>query len=1106
MLHSLWLVLASCLLVAYCAKRRDDNETLFLSLLELGVKEDDAARMAQEPCQSKGFFCDEEEIVGLVMTGWKLGGRIPKGLRHLSRLEGIFLERNHLQGGIPAELSELMFLRFLILSENQLSGAIPTELQALKNLRKLDLFKNQLTGPIPPELGTLSELQVCMLSENQLTGTIPKEFCQLHGLHTLDLSQNPLSGEIPKELGKLEAMERLYISGTHISGPIPRELSQMHSLIYLFLPDNDLEGPMPGELGRLQLLQELHLSQNRLSGAIPKELGQMETLQKLELSANQLEGEIPKELGQLKSLRMLSLAQNRLQGRIPQELEQLRFLQELILSKNELQGSSEEIASILQSMRLEVLDLGHNSFAGELNEWRAEVVQELQLLDLSHNKFFGNLSRFVEIFCSLSPPGGSLLELRLNHNRFTGEMPPCLMQFSNLNFLALNNNRLRGSLPPIHASELVVLALHKNKLSGVLPESLHHLKRLGVLTLHENSIGGPISGLNLSTACMDNSKFRIEGMGCGLKLHHIDPHDPVHQLKQIYANCPTLMGCDRAGTANLTLHRNRFSCAVPKSLGSSKISGLVIMGNMLGSGRELNFSWIRPEEKQSFLYYSKEVWTSNQVVIAGFVLLFFFGALCYQPRQRLEASSPHLNFGTGARVASANLGVLKSARITTLLALPLLLLFWASGNYYECSPLLWQSTAANSSVEPLAGLGVISCWCTMLFLFRTLFASMPMRQKERQRRSTRHGCVWRIRRLLAWGCWVCIVTALSLPSILFSCAQSLPGNGHRDTSGSDFMFKLVYHATPLLIVVIDVVLAAKLSTKYCDFSGIKADRLLMTFRLFAAWLLPLLITVVLDENCLSVWKMTWSVCQPGSPEHKYFDWNIYEEEILDTDRDICTLSQSWWSDGRCSRAIVGNLTSLLLQKLLVRSTLYPLALWLTWQGSRLEEAGTECHSGRHLKLFGFNTTNALAPLQQMSFLTTQFELLAFWTPLVPLLSFGVLGVASANLLILDLALWSFRIQLPSNEVNQLAALSRSYLSFAHSAGCCFQLWHAFGSQMYGRYILLIFSIAVMNPWATRFLPLKAARRYFWAEVEKASQTEFIEMAVQMDEPAGSVHF
>ena len=495
-----------------------------------------------------------------------------------------------------------------------------------------------------------------------------QEFCQLHGLHTLDLSQNPLSGEIPKELGKLEAMERLYISGTHISGPIPRELSQMHSLIYLFLPDNDLEGPMPGELGRLQLLQELHLSQNRLSGAIPKELGQMETLQKLELSANQLEGEIPKELGQLKSLRMLSLAQNRLQGRIPQELEQLRFLQELILSKNELQGSSEEIASILQSMRLEVLDLGHNSFAGELNEWRAEVVQELQLLDLSHNKFFGNLSRFVEIFCSLSPPGGSLLELRLNHNRFTGEMPPCLMQFSNLNFLALNNNRLRGSLPPIHASELVVLALHKNKLSGVLPESLHHLKRLGVLTLHENSIGGPISGLNLSTACMDNSKFRIEGMGCvrlralveekGLKLHHIDPHDPVHQLKQIYANCPTLMGCDRAGTANLTLHRNRFSCAVPKSLGSSKISGLVIMGNMLGSGRELNFSWIRPEEKQSFLYYSKEVWTSNQVVIAGFVLLFFFGALCYQPRQRLEASFPHLNFGTGARVASANLGVL----------------------------------------------------------------------------------------------------------------------------------------------------------------------------------------------------------------------------------------------------------------------------------------------------------------------------------------------------------------------------------------------------------------------------------------------------------------
>lgn len=35
---------------------------------------------------------------------------------------------------------------------------------------------------------------------------------------------------------------------------------------------------------------------------------------------------------------------------------------------------------------------------------------------------------------------------------------------------------------------------------------------------------------------------------------------------------------------------------------------------------------------------------------------------------------------------------------------------------------------------------------------------------------------------------------------------------------------------------------------------------MMAFRLGTAWLLPLLITVSLHENCMGGWKLFWTVC------------------------------------------------------------------------------------------------------------------------------------------------------------------------------------------------------------------------------------------------------
>ena len=116
--------------------------------------------------------------------------------------------------------------------------------------------------------------------------------------------------------------------------------------------------------------------------------------------------------------------------------------------------------------------------------------------------------------------------------------------------------------------------------------------------------------------------------------------------------------CIRDSMVNLTLHHNRFSCAVPESLGNNEVSGLVIMGNMLGNGSLLNAPWISREEQQLFLYYSPQVWKSTILVLTGFLLLMTSAALCRRKLQtKLEETSLGLTNDIEARVVASNLAL-----------------------------------------------------------------------------------------------------------------------------------------------------------------------------------------------------------------------------------------------------------------------------------------------------------------------------------------------------------------------------------------------------------------------------------------------------------------
>eukprot|EP00435_Cladocopium_sp_Y103_P056168 s406_g18.t2 len=1094
-------------------------------------------------------------LVWLILTNNQLGGEIPSALGKLEELEGLSLQQNYLSGEIPFELGRLKSLRLLYLEDNQLGGEIPSELGQLQNLQKLDLGNNKLTGEIPHELGQLKNLEWLYLQQNwlkgaipselgrlrnltwlhlyqnQLTGAIPPELAQLENLEELSMQRNQLSGEIPSELGRLKNLKLLYLEQNQLSGEIPRELGQLQNLYRLILGDNQLTGEIPHELGQLKNLKWLYLHKNRLSGEIPSELGQLKKLTWLYLYQNQLSGEIPPELGELQNAARLSLQQNQLRGKIPSELGQLKGLILLYLEQNQLSGEipSElchlpltklllhhnrltKFPSVCKMPLLKVFDGSFNSFAGELPvHFSAE---KLTHLDLSHNKFVGGISHIVDFFCSLSPMGGMLRELRLNHNDFTGELPSCLMQFGRLTFLTLNNNKFYGSIPEVNASRLAVLSLHKNALTGVLPESFETLNHLGVLTLHENSIGGAISSLNLTVPCLDNSKFHfghnINCDGCKYIAHLLDRD----QLSQIENNCPeSLRKCPSSGIANITLHHNRFSCRVPESIAgttSTRVLGLVLMGNMLGDGNSLS-SWISKEENQPFLFYSPSLWTSNMLILAGFLALIS----------------------------------LKSASAAFLGTSPLLLIYTLSGKYFECSPPLWQTTIAGSKANNAwSEYAVVTLWCMMQVLFRSIVVAIPKATKQCQPDKPVSQCNTKLGRVLVWFLWVCIVALLSLPSVFFTFAQSLPSQN--SFGFSDDTLQLFGRTGPIQTVIIDMLLAAPLSSKFSNWTGVKADRLLMTFRLFSAWLLAVATTAALDENCLGGWKVAWKVCQEGSEEHNRFNWKVYDEEILNTTQDICSFSTAGWSDGRCSRAIVGNLAPFLLEKLLVRSTVQPLVLWMLWHFSRLEATLFDPKRGRHRRFFGVwpKTTGSLVPLQQMALLTTLMvsclrkrfqglrvlsrglgwgvlswncklhilplrfggpgrfvakELLIFWSPLIPLLCIGIFTAALTNGLIFDLGVGVYEVVLPTDDMNEGAALSKSYLMFTLAAGVLFQLWHAFCTEMFGRYLLLAFSIVTLGPWAERCLPVRIVKQRLWAD--ETSEADGIELQ-QMEGHAG----
>ena len=533
-----------------------------------------------------------------------LSGGIPVELARLANLESLGLDDNDLTGTIPSELGNLTHLEWLSLKGNGLNGAIPQELASLTKLEGLFLAGNKLTGCIPDALRDVEEndfaeldLPFCEspsravliafyhatngdnwyendnwltdaplhewkgvsaddngrvvgldLSYLNLSGHIPSELSNLKRLKVLDVHENELSGPIPPELGSLYNLEYLFLSSNELSGHIPPELDKLTKLKNLDLDDNRLTGQIPSELGNLKNLEVLHLSNNELSGQMPPELGDLAKLQILWLDNNRLSGEIPSELGNLSNLERLSLDSNGFTGELPRSLTNLtrmdyfyfdtnaslcapsddafqNWLETIFRYQGKTCGASlpppdENDISALTAIyhavngedwhnntnwltdahpsdwygvtvddgRVVELNLEDNNLSGQIPSELGSLTA-LSLLNLSGNDFMGEIPREI----------GSLVNLQSLHissnYQLSGQIPSELGNLVNLQSLRLSaNHELSGEIPPElgKLTNLTELDLSNNRFSGEIPPELANLTDLTRLALYGNELTGTI--------------------------------------------------------------------------------------------------------------------------------------------------------------------------------------------------------------------------------------------------------------------------------------------------------------------------------------------------------------------------------------------------------------------------------------------------------------------------------------------------------------------------------------------------------------------------------------------------------------------------------------
>ncbi|GJY36970.1 leucine-rich repeat-containing protein [Tanacetum coccineum] len=460
-------------------------------------------------------------------------GRFSNSLTHLN------LSYCGLSGQVPPDITLLHKLVSLDLSANYDLKLEPhvfiNMLRNFTNLEELSLAFVNISSVLPTSLNISSSLKLLNLAASRLQGKLPHYIFNLQSLETLDLSGNPFTGDIPSKIPV--NLTHMDLSFNNLNGTLPSWLFTSPSLEYLDLRYNMFSGNVPFEsfalpsLKRLDLglpqfqwygLGQLYLQSNLIEGPFPPSICNMSGLGFLDMSHNSFDGVIPQCVGNISnSLQMMDLGNNSFQGTIPNVFEEFMYLEGLILNGNQLEGGVPVPVPNVTIFSAGSF-LNPNNFHGNIQPSFAvkSPFPGLQVLDLSHNSFVGQLpTKYFQNFNSMKNVVKDNTEpqyLYMGRGKYYSFVVAMKGMDQDVPKIFLNG-RIPDSLGKLSEIVNIKNLFFRNQLTGNIPQSLAGINGLEVLDLSQNHLVGRIpEGTHFTT--FDESSFAGNLELCGFQL------------------------------------------------------------------------------------------------------------------------------------------------------------------------------------------------------------------------------------------------------------------------------------------------------------------------------------------------------------------------------------------------------------------------------------------------------------------------------------------------------------------------------------------------------------------------------------------------------------